>query len=223
MLVDIVPGPRLVVRAELPPASRRLRADVHARLQDAAAAAPDGHALLVLDAFRTQGQQFAAWNRRFAALARQHPDLAVDQLAELCRQDVADPVNRPSGHQSGAAIDVTLLRAGAPLDMGNTYGDFTTRGTSTDRVRTACPDLSPTQRAHRRLLLDTMSHAGFVNYPEEWWHFSHGDRLWAQISRFGHDDATRPHEQVSRADYAHVAVIDNPLFDRLGAGASPTD
>ena len=25
-----------------------------------------------------------------------------------------------------------------------------------------------------------MTAAGFVNYSEEWWHYSYGDRLWAR-------------------------------------------
>ncbi len=214
-LVEIEAGPRLAIREALAPASRRLRADVHARLQRAAAGLPDGLALLVLDAFRTQPQQFASWNRRFAALARQHPAMPPQELAELCRRDVADPVNKPSGHQSGAAVDVTLLRGGDALDMGCAYGDFSTRGTPGDRVRTACPGLTAEQAGNRELLARCMEAAGFVNYPEEWWHFSHGDRLWAQVSRYGHDDAARADEQVSRADYAHVGVIDSPFFETL--------
>ena len=32
----------------------------------------------------------------------------------------------------------------------------------------------------RRLLLkDIMHQAGFVQHPNEWWHFSFGDQLWA--------------------------------------------
>jgi D-alanyl-D-alanine dipeptidase len=213
ILVPIAEGPRLAIRAQLPPASRRLRPDVEARLQRAAGAAPPDHALLILDAFRTQAQQFASWNRRYATLARAHPGLDSAALAELCRRDVADPVNAPSGHQSGAAVDVTLLRDGAELDMGSAYGDFSSRGTPADRVRMHCADLPPEARANRALLARVMEAGGFVNYPEEWWHFSHGDRLWAQISRYGHDDGTRADEQVARDAYAHVAVIDSPLFE----------
>ena len=214
-LVAIEAGPRLAIRPGLPEPSRRLRADVHARLQRAAAGLAAGMALLVLDAFRTQSQQFASWNRRFAALARLHPGMEPGDIAELCRRDVADPVNKPSGHQSGAAVDVTLLRDGAELDMGCAYGDFSTRGTPADRVRMSCPGLAPAQAGNRALLARTMEAAGFVNYPDEWWHFSHGDRLWAQVSRFGHDDGTRPGEQVGREAYAHVAVIDSPFFEVL--------
>jgi hypothetical protein len=97
--------------------------------------------------------------------------------------------------------------------MGNTYRDFSSRCTGEDRVRSECAALTPPQRANRRRLADALTAVGFVNYPEEWWHFSYGDRLWAQISRFGHDDGTRVHEQVERADYVYVAVIDSPLFE----------
>lgn len=212
-LVAIVAGPKLAIAERLAPPSRRLRAGVHERLQRAAAALPQGCSFLILDALRTQAQQFNGWNRRLVALARQHPMLDLATLSELCRRDVADPVNQPSGHQSGAAVDITLLEDGVALDMGNAYGDFSSRGTAEDRVRTDCAALAPQQRANRRRLAAALQAEGFVNYPEEWWHFSHGDRLWAQISRFGHDDGTRAHEQVTRADYAYVAVIDSPLFE----------
>lgn len=217
-LVDIRPGPGLALSPRMSVPSRRLRADVHERLQRAAAALPAGRTFLVLDALRTQAQQFQGWNRRLVALARRHPDVDLAALVEMCRRDVADPVNRPSGHQSGAAIDVTLVEDGVELDMGCAYGDFSSRGTASDRVRTDCAALTPVQRANRLRLAAALEAEGFVNYPEEWWHFSHGDRLWAQIRRYGHDDGTRTHEQVARADYRYVAVIDSPLFERVEGG-----
>lgn len=216
LLVDILPGPGLAIAPHVAPASSRLRAEVHDRLQRVASSLEPGLQLLVLDAFRTQPQQFNGWNRRLVALARAHPDADLATLTELCRRDVADPVNKPSGHQSGAAVDITLLRDARELDMGNTYGDFSTRGTANDRVRTQCADLAPEQRENRRHLSRVMEAAGFVNYPEEWWHFSYGDRLWAQISRFGHDDGARAEEHVGRDAYRFVAVIDSPLFDTTG-------
>lgn len=215
-LVAIEPGPSLLIDSALPPAARRLRGEVHERLQRAAASLPPDHAVLVLDAFRTQSAQLALWNRRLAELARSHPGLAPAALSELCRRDVADPVNAPSGHQSGAAVDVTLLCDGRQLDMGSAYGDFSARGMANDLVCTDAPGLTPGQRANRDTLCRTMAVGGFVNYPQEWWHFSWGDRLWAQIATFGHDDARSPSEQVARADYRFVAIIDSPLFEVEG-------
>ena len=34
----------------------------------------------------------------------------------------------------------------------------------------------------RELLNQVMTHRGFVRHPNEWWHFSYGDQLWAWIS-----------------------------------------
>ena len=31
----------------------------------------------------------------------------------------------------------------------------------------------------RKLLKDIMLEFGFVQHPNEWWHFSYGDQLWA--------------------------------------------
>jgi D-alanyl-D-alanine dipeptidase len=37
---------------------------------------------------------------------------------------------------------------------------------------------------HRRrtLLHEALGQAGMVRHPHEWWHFSHGDQLWAWTS-----------------------------------------
>lgn len=37
--------------------------------------------------------------------------------------------------------------------------------------------------AHRQLLCDAMFAAGFVRHPQEWWHFSLGDQMWAWLNR----------------------------------------
>ena len=37
----------------------------------------------------------------------------------------------------------------------------------------------------RSLLFSVMEQAGFVQHPNEWWHFSYGDQLWAWTSNQG--------------------------------------
>jgi len=46
-------------------------------------------------------------------------------------------------------------------------------------MRTAFDDLARDEHRNRRLLVDAMTGAGFVNYEHEWWHYSYGDRYWA--------------------------------------------
>jgi zinc D-Ala-D-Ala dipeptidase len=55
--------------------------------------------------------------------------------------------------------------------------------------RTAAP-VAAAARLHRDVLASAVDGAGFVNYPAEWWHWSHGDRYWAfqtgqDASRYG--------------------------------------
>ena len=37
-------------------------------------------------------------------------------------------------------------------------------------------------RANRRLLYWLLRDAGFASNPTEWWHFSYGDQMWAQLT-----------------------------------------
>ncbi len=93
----------------------------------------------------------------------------------------------PPPHSTGAAIDLTLsIKNGSPLNMG---GDIDWIGPESE------PDyylefakFGKKSSAHlwhsRRLLLrDIMQQSGFVQHPNEWWHFSFGDQLWAWLTK----------------------------------------
>lgn len=94
----------------------------------------------------------------------------------------ADPATPPP-HSTGAAVDLTLAGpAGALLGMG---GDIDAIGAVSEPghyADAAAEDpTGPAASWHqRRLLLQAvMAAAGFSQHPNEWWHFSHGDQLWA--------------------------------------------
>jgi D-alanyl-D-alanine dipeptidase len=95
---------------------------------------------------------------------------------------IANPYTHGSGHQTGAAVDLTLVEideSGSEvreLDMGTKMQEFNAR------TLTQNPLVTADQRENRELLLKAMEDAGFVNYPEEWWHFSYGERLWAELT-----------------------------------------
>lgn len=76
-------------------------------------------------------------------------------------------VARRSGHNTGATIDLTVIRldTGAELDMGTAYDTFS------EAAHTA--NASGQVRAYRDLLVEAMAAEGFRNYDREWWHFSH--------------------------------------------------
>lgn len=75
-------------------------------------------------------------------------------------------IARRSRHNQGVAIDLTVVdsRTGRELDMGTPFDEFS------ERAHTA--NASGVPAANRRILGDAMRHAGFVNFVDEWWHFS---------------------------------------------------
>jgi D-alanyl-D-alanine dipeptidase len=91
----------------------------------------------------------------------------------------SDNPDTPPPHSTGAAIDVTLVQLdGTPLDMGGKIDEIG------DHSHPNFYEYSPNpleRRYHlnRVLLHNTMTKAGFAQHPNEWWHFSYGDQMWA--------------------------------------------
>nr|MBA3781340.1 peptidase M15D vanX D-ala-D-ala dipeptidase [Nocardioides sp.] len=65
---------------------------------------------------------------------------------------------------------------------------------SEGRCYTRHPDVRGAAREMRDVLTAALSAVGLVNYPTEWWHWSHGDRYWAMVT--GADRA--PYATVER-------------------------
>jgi len=125
-----------------------LHGDAAARLKRAIVLA-GGHGLKlrVFDAFRPAEAQWVLWSH--------FPDPDF----------VADP-RIGSPHSRGVAIDLTLVdAAGAELDMGTGFDDFTSRS------RHGSTAIPPTAQRNRYLLMGLMLSAGWQFYAPEWWHY----------------------------------------------------
>jgi len=124
-----------------------------------------------------------------AALARVQRDLRSEGLglkifdayrpvrATLAMVDWTERVNRPdllkdgyiasrSRHNLGLAIDLTLidLSSGRELEMGTPFDTFSTAAHTANATGAAA--------ANRQKLKSAMEREGFLNYDQEWWHFS---------------------------------------------------
>jgi D-alanyl-D-alanine dipeptidase len=98
-----------------------------------------------------------------------------------------DP-SAPPPHSTGAAVDLTLADrlTGVPVAMGSAI-DAIGAVSEPDHWLEQARQEAPGQRRqlllewhhHRCLLRDAMQAAGFSQHPNEWWHFSWGDQLWA--------------------------------------------
>ncbi len=72
-----------------------------------------------------------------------------------------------SRHNLGVAIDLTLieLASGRELDMGTPFDAFTAAAHTANATGQVA--------INRQLLKAAMEREGFVNYDQEWWHFSY--------------------------------------------------
>ena len=129
---------------------RREAAAALARAQRALAR--EGLGIKVFDAYRPVRATLAMveWTKRVS-----RPDLLRDGY-----------IATRSRHNLGLAIDLTLidLASGRELEMGTPFDTFSAA------AHTA--NASGETAANRQKLKAAMEREGFVNYEQEWWHFS---------------------------------------------------
>ncbi len=88
----------------------------------------------------------------------------------------------PPPHSTGAAIDVTLFDAELlEINMGSPIDEISDRSLP-NYFANSLDDLEMKFHGDRELLNQVMTYSGFQRHPNEWWHFSYGDQLWAWIN-----------------------------------------
>ncbi len=147
--------------------------------------------LFIFDAWRPQAVQIYFHDQWLPAeLKRRNPALEGDALLAEVETYWAAPSageDAPSPHSTGGAVDLTIRwRGGDPLWMGSLFDDASAiahtahfEGAATDAAFSFSAEEA---RANRRLLYWLMRDAGFASNPTEWWHFSYGDQMWAQLT-----------------------------------------
>jgi len=155
-----------------------LRRVVCEKLEAAQKRLPQGYRFKLYEAFRPRSRQILLWDTMMQRLVQEHPDWSAAQYQEEAEKFVANPHGFGSGHQAGAAVDITLCtELGEELFMGTAVQEFN------DQTKTDCTAISPESIAYRSMLCTALEAEGVVNYPAEWWHFSYGDRLWAEVTK----------------------------------------
>ena len=92
------------------------------------------------------------------------------------------PLNPPP-HSTGAAVDLTLADLnGSPIEMGgeiDQIGDISLPNYYSSYGKGSINSKASLWHSRRKILARVMEKAGFCQHPNEWWHFSYGDQLWA--------------------------------------------
>ena len=120
--------------------------------------------------------------------SRPSPELdAVIKEVGLFWAPPSDDPATPPPHSTGAAVDLTLADAdGIELPMGSSI-DVIGSVSEPDHFLERASQLADGDErqawliwhGHRAALRGAMQAAGFAQHPNEWWHFSWGDQLWA--------------------------------------------
>ena len=143
--------------------------------------------LSIFDAWRPIAVQAFMVDHSIAELCRERGvearsgdafDQVVDDVGRFWAAPSRDPMTPPP-HSTGAAVDLTLSSSdGSPLAMG---GEIDAIGAVSEPQHYAGREDSEARRWHQRrqLLAEVMGAAGFAQHPNEWWHYSFGDQLWA--------------------------------------------
>ena len=149
-----------------------------------------GLELFLFDAWRPREVQayfHDVWMPR--TLAARDPSLTGAALIEEVERYWAAPsdsADSPAPHATASAVDLTLRwKGGEQLWMGSLFDDVTAlahrdRFENLDAENFSFSDQEA--RANRRLLHWLMVEEGFAGHPDEWWHFSWGDQMWAALN-----------------------------------------
>ena len=143
--------------------------------------------LSIFDAWRPIAVQAFMVDHSIAELCRERGvetrsedafDQVVADVGRFWAAPSRDPATPPP-HSTGAAVDLTLSSSdGMPLAMG---GEIDAIGAVSEPQHYAGREDSEARCWHQRrqLLAEVMGAAGFAQHPNEWWHYSFGDQLWA--------------------------------------------
>jgi zinc D-Ala-D-Ala dipeptidase len=149
--------------------------------------------ILVFDAYRpiavqqfmveyTLAQQVTERGWQSDTLTRSQHDELMAIVLQFWALPSHDP-KTPPPHSTGAAVDVTLIdQDGNAIDMGGAIDEISPRSFPNyyaSGSSSMLPERAEEFHAHRQLLQQIMTDSGFQQHPNEWWHFSFGDQMWA--------------------------------------------
>jgi D-alanyl-D-alanine dipeptidase len=128
-----------------------------ARARELIRASHPGYKFIIFDALRPRSIQRVLWDRVAGTEGQKY----------FANPDVG------SLHSFGFAVDLSLLdSSGQEFDMGAGFDDFREIAQPKFEEHFLSEGLlTETQIANRKILRSTMESAGFIQLPNEWWHY----------------------------------------------------
>lgn len=159
-----------------------VRKTVAEKLLKVSLSLPDEINLVLVEGHRSIESQQKDWDFSFQKIKKDNPNLTNEQIEQKVGLFVAKP-SPLANHHCGGAVDVTLAYSdGTLLDMGTPYLDKDIDVSFYCKFKMFSNEITDEQKANRKILRDAMESEDFVWYPNEWWHYCYGDRMWAVYS-----------------------------------------
>ena len=135
----------------------------------------DGYSIKLYDAYRSFDDQMNSWNKRIEETKKEFPNCSEDEIIRKTSLKVSNVQDKENvgGHQTGGAIDITLIKDGKEIDMGTKYEEYSQKTLTHNKL------INETQKSNRFYLKKKLEKYDFNNFPAEWWHYSYGDKMWA--------------------------------------------
>ncbi|OIP81591.1 D-alanyl-D-alanine dipeptidase [Candidatus Peregrinibacteria bacterium CG22_combo_CG10-13_8_21_14_all_44_10] len=160
-----------------------VREGVLKRLQTARSRLPEGLNFKIWDGYRDLRTQTVLYVGLYKKIIRRRPLLTYKEAQKEVEKFVARPsfaFERPSPHNTGAAVDLTLVdRNGQELDMGTFFDHFDIESYTKHFEDSSEGSKEYKWHMNRMILYSVLIGEGFFNFPDEWWHYSYGDVFWA--------------------------------------------
>ncbi|MFJ1268640.1 M15 family metallopeptidase [Legionella lytica] len=163
----------------------KIRKTVYEKLCQAQEKLPNGWRFRIYEGLRSLNVQKMLFDSLYNSLKLKKTTVSEEELFTQTSWLIA-PVKLLNGtmnippHSTGGAVDLEVMdKDGSLVNLGMEIKDW--NKVAPNICETFSQNISEDAIKNRRILLDIMYEQGFVNYPQEWWHFSYGDRLWAYL------------------------------------------
>jgi len=155
-----------------------LRKTVATMLNQAKTFLPKGMTFIIGDAWRPQYVQEQIYQDFIITFSKKYPKWSKTKIIREIDKFVAPAKGKfASGHMSGGAIDLRLLKNNRKVPMKSRKLSYQ------ENAQSIQPKLPAYLQKNRAIMFEALKKAGLSNYPKEYWHWSYGDIQWAKRNK----------------------------------------
>ncbi len=139
---------------------------------------PKGMTFIIGDAWRPQYVQIEIMKWFIKRFSKKYPNWSEAKIIKEVEKYVAPSDGKyASGHMTGGAVDLRLLKNGKKVPMKSS------KLTYQENAKSFQPKLPKYIQKNREVMFTALKKAGLSNYPKEYWHWSYGDIWWAKRNK----------------------------------------